>query len=83
MVTCGPKALRLSRVLEVPGSSLGRDTLDSCRSFDAQEALSSKGEGEITASQLNLPLTVAGCGRLQLGITHWATSVTLPQVVDN
>ena len=29
-------------------------------------------------SQLDLPLTplsVAGCGRLQLGVPHWATSV--------
>ena len=38
-------------------------------------------------SQLNLPsltpLSVAGCGRLQLGIPHWATSVDLLQVVDN
>ena len=32
----------------------------------------------ITASQLDLPslttLSEAGCGRLQLGATHWATS---------
>ena len=30
-------------------------------------------------SQLDLPsltpLSVAGCGRLQLGVSHWATSV--------
>ena len=36
-------------------------------------------------SQLDLPsltpLSVAGCGRLQLGVPHWATSVIL-QVVD-
>ena len=41
----------------------------------------------VTASQLNLPsltpLTVAGCGRLHLGVAHWATSVALLQVVDN
>ena len=41
----------------------------------------------VTASQLDLPsltpLSVAGCGRLQLGAAHWATSVTLLQVVDN
>ena len=39
-----------------------------------------RGEG-LTASQLDLPsvtpLSVAGCGRLKLGATHWATWVTL------
>ena len=42
---------------------------------------------EVMASQLDLPsltpLSVAGCGWLQLGTTQWATSVTLLQVVDN
>ena len=42
---------------------------------------------EVTASQLDLPsltlLSVAGCGRLQLGAPHWATSVALLEVVDN
>ena len=28
-------------------------------------------------------LSVAGCGRLQLGAPHWTTSVALLQVVDN
>ena len=41
----------------------------------------------VTASQLDLqsftPLFVAGCSRLQLGAAHWASWVTLPQVVDN
>ena len=41
---------------------------------------------ELTANQFYLPsqtpLTVARCGRLQLGVTHWATSVVLLQVVD-
>ena len=41
----------------------------------------------VTASQLDLPsltpLSVAGCGRLQLEAAHWATWVTLLQVVDN
>ena len=40
-----------------------------------------------TVSELDLPsltpLSVAGCGRLQLGVPHWATSVALLQVVDN
>ena len=43
--------------------------------------------GGVTASQLDLPsltpLSVAGCGRLQLEAAHWATWVTLLQVVDN
>ena len=38
-------------------------------------------------SQLDLqsltPLSVAGCGRLQLGVAHQATSVALLQLVDN
>ena len=38
-------------------------------------------------SQLDLPsltlLSAAGCGRLQIGVAHWATSVALLQVVDN
>ena len=44
-------------------------------------------EWGVTASQLHLPsltpLSVAGCGRLQLEAAHWATWVTLLQVVDN
>ena len=41
----------------------------------------------VTASQLDLPslmpLSVAGCGRLQPGAAHCASSVTSLQVVDN
>ena len=41
----------------------------------------------VATSQLDLPsltaLSVAGCGRLQLGALHLATSVALLQVVDN
>ena len=41
---------------------------------------------ELTANQLDLPslppLSVTGCGRLQLGVAHWATTVALQQVVD-
>ena len=33
----------------------------------------------VTESQFDLPsltaLTVAGCGRMQLGVPHWATTV--------
>ena len=46
-----------------------------------------RGGGGVTASQFDLPsltpLFVAGCGRLQLGAHHWATSVALLQAVDN
>ena len=42
---------------------------------------------QLMASQLDLPyltpLYVAACGRLQLGVAHGATSVSLLQVVDN
>ena len=52
----------------------------------AQGALPCEGRG-VTASQLDLPsltpLSVAGCGRLQLEAAHWVTWVTLLQVVDN
>ena len=52
----------------------------------AQGVLPCEGRG-VTASQLYLPsltpLSVAGCGRLQLEAAHWATWVTLLQVVDN
>ena len=41
----------------------------------------------VTASQLDEPsltqLSVVDCGRLQLGVAHWATSTDLLQVDDN
>ena len=41
----------------------------------------------VVTSQLDqpslTPLFVASCGRLQLGVPHWATSVALLHVVDN
>ena len=40
----------------------------------------------LTASQFDVqsltPLSIAGCGRLQLGVAYWATSVALLKVVD-
>ena len=40
----------------------------------------------LKANQLDVPsltpLSVAGCGRLQLGVVQWATSLALLQVVD-
>ena len=66
---------------------------DTCREWrsvlcasGAQVVLPCEERG-VTASQLDLPsltpLSVAGCGRLQLEAAHWATWVTLLQVVDN
>ena len=65
--------------------NLMRDLYVMCAS-GAQGALPYEGRG-VTAYQLNLPyltlLSVAGYGRLQLETAHWATWVTLLQVVDN
>ena len=44
-------------------------------------------KGGVADSQLDLPsltlLSIAGCGRLQLRVAYWATSVALLQVADN
>ena len=41
----------------------------------------------VTVSQLDLPsltpLFVAGCGRLELGVAHWTSSMALLKAVDN
>ena len=73
---------------EIPSSSPGlteRDLYTLCAS-GAHGVLPCKGWG-VTVSQLDLPsltpLSGAGCGRLQLEASHWATWVTLLQVVDN
>ena len=68
----------------IPGQIRGcTDFYVLCES-GAQRVLPCKGWG---ASQLDQPsltsLSVHGCGRKQLGTAHWATSVTLLQVVDN
>ena len=43
--------------------------------------------GGCDQSELDLqsvtPLSVAGCGRLPLGVANWATSLALLPVVDN
>ena len=74
--------------VEISGSSPGlteRDLYVLC-TRGAQGVLPCEGWG-VTASQLDLPpltpLSVAGCGRLQLEAVRWATWVTLLQVVDN
>ena len=62
-----------------------RDLYVLCAS-SAQGVLPCEWRG-VTANQLDLPsltpVSVAGCGRLQLKAAHWATWVTLLQVVDN
>ena len=79
-------AFRRSRVR----TSLGAASLAICSPHlhsairGAQEVPSSVGWG-VTQSQLNLPsletLSVADCGRLQMGAPHWVTSVALLLVV--
>ena len=70
--------------VRVPGQT-ERDLYVLCAS-DAQGVLPWEWRG-VTASQLDLPsltpLSAASCGRLQLEAAHWATWVTLLQVVDN
>ena len=86
--SCIGKAVALS--VGVHSSISGRYTLTCgtylhCKS-NVQVILPHRG-CRATASQLDLssltPLSVAGCGRLHLGVAHWDTSVALPQVVDN
>ena len=61
---------------------------DLCKWYasDTQGIMPCEGWG-VTATQLDLPslmpLSVAGYGLLQLGAAHWATSVSLLQVVDD
>ena len=82
-----PQARRLPRIQEVGSSILfrGWDNLYCCTS-GAHGALPCK-EWGITTCQLDLPsltpVSVDGCGRLQLWVTHWTTSVALLHVVDN
>ena len=67
LVICSPARIAVCNTWSSGGTAL-------CRVWDA-------------TSQLDLlsltPLSVAGCGWLQLGAPHWATSVILLQVVDN
>ena len=74
--------------VKISGSSPGlteRDLYVLC-TRGAQGVLPYEGRG-VTVSQLDLPsltpLSVAGCGRLQLEAAHWPIWVTLLQVVDN
>ena len=58
-------------------SRLSRDCTDSYYARGSMGVLPMRVEG--ATNQLDLPsltpLSVAGCGRLQLGVPHWATSV--------
>ena len=64
-------------MLKVAGSIPGRGCTNLYCARGAQGVLRMR-EG-VTASQLVLrcviPLSIAGCGRLQLVVAHWATSV--------
>ena len=72
-------------MLKVAGSIPGSGCTDLFCARGAQGVLLMR--VGVTVSQLDLPslmpLSVAACGRLQLGVAHWATSVALLQVVDN
>ena len=67
----------LPRMPKVAGSTLGWGCTDLYYEWGAQGVLTMRVGG--ATSQLDLasltPLSVAGCGRLQEGVPHWATSV--------
>ena len=72
-------------MLKVAGSIPGRGWTDLYCARGAQGTLPKRMGG--ATIQLDLPaltpLSTAGCGQMQLGISHLATSVALLQVVDN
>ena len=77
-----------SSVPNVPGSNPTAYTLDCvriCMCKWRSGALPCKGGA--TASQLDqpslTPLSIAGSGRLQLGVAYWATSGEILQVFEN
>ena len=67
------------------GSIPCRGCTDKYRARGTQGVLPMRVGG--ATSQLDLPsltpLHVAGCGRLQLGVSYWETSLALQKVVDN
>ena len=75
----------LPRMLKVAWLILCRGCTDLYCARGAQRVLPMRIGG--ATSQLDLlsltPLSVAGCGLLQLGVVHWATSLALLQVVYN
>ena len=82
--------VRWLSVQRVPGSRSANCTGDLWHSFAPYEwrsGVTTLLRVGVTASQLDLqsltPLSVTGYGRLQLGAVHFATSVTLVQVVNN
>ena len=64
-------------ILKIAGSIPGRGYADLYYARGAQGALTMRVGG--ATSQLDLPsltaLSVTGCGQLQLGVPHWATSL--------
>ena len=74
------KARPLPRMLEAVGEIPVRGCTDLYFASGSQEALLCRGY-KVTVSQLDLtsltPLYIAGCGRLQLGVAHCATSVSV------
>ena len=77
--------MRLPRVLEVSGSIPGRESsicgVHLHRASGVHAYCTGLQRVGVTASQVDLqslmPLSVASCGRLQLGAAHRATSVAL------
>ena len=74
----------LPRLLKVARSTPGTCCTNLCCARWAQGVLPMR--WGLTATHFDLPslapLSVAGRGRLQLGVAHWATSVALLQVVE-
>ena len=68
----------------VPGSIPGQDTLICVDASCTNDAHGVQSRVRVTVSQIDLPyltkLSVAGYGRMQLGVTHWATSAALLQI---
>ena len=74
--------ISINHSVQFAGSIPGRGRLDLYRTRDTQGVLPIRVGG--ATSQLDLPslmpVSVAGCDRLQLGVPHWATSLALLQV---
>ena len=72
-------------MLKVAGSIPGRGCADLYCARGAQRVVPIRVGGATSKFDLPslMPLSVAGYGRLQLGVAHWATSVALLQGVGN
>ena len=84
-------SMRWQGVQKVQGSRSAYCTRDLWRAFALCKCLSGetalqrsvKVSGQLIGSTVLMPLSVSGCGRLQLRAARLDTSVTLLQVVDN